>query len=102
MPDYRERVQRALARQRAEASYNKSLDQTAARVPASTLTISDIAEAVADVMKDQRRDLVEHMHRLMKLIELQKPKEDLRDQNLHRRLAILESAVRRLEKGRSR
>jgi hypothetical protein len=51
MVDSARQVQRALARQRADASYNKSIDQTAARMSANTLAIADIAEAVSGVIK---------------------------------------------------
>jgi hypothetical protein len=51
MVDSARQVQRALARQRADASYNKSIDQTAARMSAHTLAIADIAEAVSGVIK---------------------------------------------------
>jgi hypothetical protein len=103
-PDYSRQIQRALARQRAaEDSRSKAFDHVAARMPAGALTIGDIADVVGGLLLDQRRELLEHFYRMVKLLELRKhskdAKEDLRSRNLHRRICVLESELRQMRKG---
>jgi hypothetical protein len=78
-------------------------ERTAGRTPASALTVGDIAEAVADIMKSERREILEHVGRLFKLLNTKEsPAEAIRDRNFHQRLCALESDVRRLAKRGSR
>ena len=66
------------------------------------LTINDIASVVADALKGQKRDLIAHMQRMIQLERVNSKPNDIRVRNLHARLTRLESAVRFLEKDRSR
>jgi hypothetical protein len=98
-----EQVQRALARQRAAAERDSPsrLDKYT-RLGAANLTIDDLAQVVAEVIKSERADLVRHMHRLFQLTKAAGHGEDVRAENLHRRLTHLESVVRRMQKGGTR
>jgi hypothetical protein len=101
VPDYYEQARKALVRQRAREDSKKALDdRAAARMPASTLTIADIAEAVADIVKTERREILQHVGRMLKLIEIKQPSEDVRARNLHRRVTQIESELRLLQKGK--
>jgi hypothetical protein len=101
-PDYREQTRKALARQRAADDDRKAIDRAAARMPLSALTVDDLAQVISGVLRDQRRDLVGHMHRLFQLSKISSHDEDTRGRNLHRRLTQVESELRLLKKGGSR
>ena len=92
-----EKVKDAIARSTRRAA----ADRVAARTSIG-LTGDDIAAVVADLLRDQRRDLVQHMERRLKLVEFQKSAEDRRDHNLHARITALESELRLLKKAKPR
>ena len=56
----------------------------------------------ADVVRDQRQDLVQHMTRLFKVVEMkvsaEHDREDIRARNLHKRLTQVESELRQLRR----
>jgi hypothetical protein len=58
--------------------------------------------AVGDVVRSERKKILEHVERRFKLFEIKAvgSNEQTRGYNLHKRLCALESAVRRLERGR--
>ena len=101
--DYRAEIARALARQRAAADPTKAFERATARsLPASILSVSDVADIVTAAMAEQRADLVGHMKRFFDPNESNKPTEDQRFFKLHARVTHLESEVRRLQRGRPR
>ena len=102
--DYRAEIARALARQRAAADPTKAFERATARsLPASILSVSDVADIVTAAMAEQRADLVGHMKRFFDLSQSNKPIEDQRFFKLHTRITHLESEVRLLNKrGRPR
>jgi hypothetical protein len=77
------------------------LDRVAARTSVADLTIDGIAEAIADVMKAQRREILDHVNRVLQLVKLSASNrpERTRVDNIHRRLIHVESELRRLCKG---
>ena len=98
-----QQVKNAIARQdRAAEERRDALDRAAVRTPPGALTTGDIAVIVADIVKDQKRDILAHVERRLKLIALDKPAEDLRDHNLHRRVTQIESELRLMKKAKSR
>jgi hypothetical protein len=64
------------------------------------LGLDDIAEVVASLMREQKKDILAHVQRLLTLQEFKSsdPKDERRDHNTQRRLLQLEAAVRRLER----
>ena len=101
MPLHSEKFTRNYAKIK-DAIARTSRRAAAARVshtPAA-LTGDDIAAVVADLLRAQRRDLVQHLERRLKLVEFQKSAEDRRDHNLHARITQLESEVRQLKKSK--
>jgi hypothetical protein len=66
------------------------------------LSIDDVAAAVADVMKNQKRDLIAHMQRMIQLERVNSRLADARARNLHARLTVAEAAIRGLQRDRSR
>jgi hypothetical protein len=98
--DYRAEIHRTLMRQRAAVNTPaKAFERaTAARLPASILSVSDISDVIGDALAEQQREILQHVGRMLKLIEIKRSSEDVRAGNLHRRITILESEVRRLQK----
>jgi hypothetical protein len=96
--DYRRKVQEALERG-AEAE-QLSFSRTSGRLPASAITVNDIVEAVAAVLKDHRQEVIRHVSRLITLLEIKSsdPVKRTRDRNLHQRLVAVESGLRQLQK----
>jgi hypothetical protein len=66
------------------------------------LSIDDIAAVVGDALKSQKRDLIAHMQRMIQLERVNSKPNDTRARNLHARLTAAESAIRILQKDRSR
>jgi hypothetical protein len=68
------------------------------------LRIDDVAAAVGDALKSQKRDLIAHMRRMLEMERVRNStkSEDTRFRNLHARLTAAESAIRFLQKDRSR
>jgi hypothetical protein len=99
MPDYLKEVQRALGRQRAASDSRRELDRVAARMPAGALSCGDIADIVRDALTRQRHEIVQHVQRMMQLLETTRRSEDVRAKNLHARITTLESELRMLKKG---
>jgi hypothetical protein len=108
-PGYRSRLQDELARKtRASAGMRQvELDEhalaAAARTSASFLSISDVAEAIADELKNQRREILKHVNRMFQHAAMKSSTAhyDLRLRNLHKRLVQVESEMRRLTRSRS-
>ncbi|OLB72058.1 MAG: hypothetical protein AUI16_21485 [Alphaproteobacteria bacterium 13_2_20CM_2_64_7] len=109
-PDYRRQVERALARQiEADASRQtrqieidrKALDRAAQATSAGDLTVADLAETIADALKNERREILKHVNRMFQHAAMKTAHYDLRIRNLHKRLFQLESEMRRLTRSRS-
>jgi hypothetical protein len=67
------------------------------------LSIDDISVVVGDALKNQRQQILGHVRRMIEMQRLNSgtPK-DTRFRNLHARLTAAESAIRILQKDRSR
>jgi len=59
---------------------------------------------VGDALKSQKRDLIAHMRRMLEMERMKNSakSDDTRFRNLHARLTAAESAIRILQKDRSR
>ena len=68
------------------------------------LTVDDVAAAVGDALKSQRRQIIANVARMLALERMKNsaPENDTRFRNLHARLNAAESAIRILQKDRSR
>jgi hypothetical protein len=61
-----------------------------------------VTAAVTDLLKAQRKEILEHVERRFRLLEVKagSHSEETRAVNLHRRLTAAESAIRRLTRDR--
>jgi hypothetical protein len=66
------------------------------------LSIDDVAGAVAGALRNQKRDLIAHVRRMIQLERVNYKPDDSRVRNLHARLTRVEAAIRFLQKDRSR
>jgi len=100
--NYHEEIRKALARQRAAVNSpaQKAERAAAARMPASILSVTDIADTIGDVLATRDREILGHVGRMFKLIELRQQPDDQRSRNLHARITALESELRQLKRGR--
>jgi len=80
------------------------LDQIGRRRAA--LTVDDVALVLGKALKEQRRAILDHVNRLMRLEQLKKghndPKHETHYRTLWRRLDAVESALRRMQRERAR
>ena len=70
----------------------------------ANLSIDDVSIVVGDCLKNQRQQILGHVRRMIQLERMNnsaKP-DDTRVRNLHARLTKVESAIRFLQKDRSR
>jgi hypothetical protein len=109
MVDYRAKVAEALARQRVdEVAKNSRLDELAGRTPVYGLNVHDVAVTIADALRDQKSEIFLHVGRLLALTETKRPEaarvEVLEDRfrKLLSRVGVIESELRRLQRGGSR
>jgi hypothetical protein len=81
---------------------NNLLDQVGRSV--TRLTVDDVADIVGDALRGQRKQILAHVGRLVRLQEVKAAAapSDERFKNLHRRLLQVESEIRRLKKGGAR
>ena len=66
------------------------------------LSIDDIAVVVGDALKNQRQQILGHVRRMIELSEMKRSDDTRLRRNLHARLTRVESAIRFLQKDRSR
>ena len=107
-PEYRSRLQHELARKTRASSGLRQVEidehtlAAASRTSASALSISDLAQTIADEFKIRQREILKHVDRMIKHAEMQssKPHDDLRVRNLHKRLFQVEAELRRLTRSR--
>jgi len=64
------------------------------------LSIDDISVVVGDALKNQRQQILRHVRRMLEMERMRNS--DTRFRNLHARLTAAESAIRILQKDRSR
>jgi hypothetical protein len=106
---YRSRFQDELARKTRASSGLRQVEidehvlAAAARTSASALSISDVAGAIADELKTQRREIIKHVDRMIKHAAMKSSTghDDLRARNFHKRLIQVEAELRRLTRSRS-
>ena len=113
-PNDRHRLQRDLARKietdagrqtRHIESDERTIDRAAARMSAADLSLNDLAEVVADAIKSSQRRILEHVGRVVTLIDVKlgdARREKSRVDNIHRRLIQIESELRRLNRKAAR
>ena len=94
--DYAAALQRALARAEGNDDDLEQLHRAARRLPASSLTVAGVAEAVSRCAGRAAAPNLKHVTRLIQVAGVQQPKEDLRARNLHARITTLGSEVRAL------
>jgi hypothetical protein len=72
------------------------------RLTNSDLSLDDVAQTVAELLKAQRREILEHVERRFVLAETKAAgsHDEVRFNNLHRRITKLESEVRALTRNR--
>ena len=107
-PGYRSQLQAELARKtRVSAGLRQvELDEhllaAASRTSASALSISDLAQTIADEFNIRQREILKHVDRMIKhaAMKSSNPHDDLRVRNLNKRVVQLESEMRRLTKPR--
>jgi hypothetical protein len=73
----------------------QALDRAAARTRIADFSVNDLAEVIADTLKAERREILEHVGRLLTLVEFKMRDEKARAGRLHQRLTELESGLRR-------
>jgi hypothetical protein len=66
------------------------------------LSIDDISVVVGDCLKSQRQQILGHVRRMIELSEMKRSDDARFRRNLHARLTRVESAIRFLQKDRSR
>ena len=66
------------------------------------LSIDDISVVVGDCLKNQRQQILGHVRRMIELSEMKRSDDTRLRRNLHARLTRVESAIRFLQKDRSR
>jgi hypothetical protein len=70
------------------------------------LSVDDVSAVVADLLKQQRKDILDHVRRLLVIVEAKShgaaTQNDNYHRNLHRRLVQVESAIRNLQRERPR
>jgi hypothetical protein len=90
-------MQRALERYGDEED-DRAGGRLAKRIPASALSVADVAEVVHDQLRVQKREILQHIGRQLELLRIQQrdTAEAARSKNFHRRLVELESEVREL------
>ena len=74
----------------------------AQRTSVSGLSLADLAAATGDVIKEQRREILEHVQRLLTLVEvrLSDPREKMRLDRIARRVTQIEAELRMGRKNR--
>ena len=68
----------------------------------TSLTIDDVGEVLGDCLKNQRQQILQHVQRMIELAEMKRSDDTRVRRNLHARLTRVESAIRFLQKDRSR
>jgi hypothetical protein len=78
------------------------IDRAVSRAQVADLSIDGLAEVIHDQLRIQRREILEHIDRIYKVLTLKleskNPRDETRAKNFHQRLCELESDVRQLQK----
>ena len=77
-------------------------DRAAKRISVADLSVDDLAAVIGDVIKNQRREILKHVQRLLTLVEvrLRDPHEKTRLDRIARRVTKIESELRIARKNR--
>jgi hypothetical protein len=96
------RLKQAEQKQMRAVEVNRNILARAARTTVGDLQIGDLAEAIHDAVQSQKREILEHVHRLFRHVKSSAEHDNERsrafDRKLHRRLFELESDVRQLRR----
>ena len=100
-PRYRSRFEDELARKTRASSGLRQVEidehtlAAAARTSSSHLSITDLAEAIADALKNERRGILLHVNRMIQHAAMKSSTahDDLRVRNLHKRLFQVEAEL---------
>ena len=86
----------------ADQNDRKALDQAAKRISLADLSVDDLAAVIGDVIKNQRREILKHVQRLLTLAEVKQhdPHEKIRLDRIARRVTQIESELRMVRKDR--
>ena len=116
MVDFRRQLERAIANQLAAKGTRQvevparvfdtrqvevpvhAFDRAAQETTCASLTVAELADAIAHAVRISERRVLEHVGRLLKLIEAKSGdvrQEKSRITNLHRRLVAIESELHR-------
>jgi hypothetical protein len=109
---YRKRIERQLATLKQATQprtlpveLNRSiLTRAAAQTSVADISVTALAEVIADALNTQKREILEHVQRLFALAKTKASagaddeRHRLYDHALHKRLTLLESEVRQLRK----
>jgi len=89
-------------KQRIEAVADREALRRAQRTSVADLSLADLAAATGDAIKSQRREILEHVHRMLTLVEvrLRDPHERTRLDRIARRFTQIESGRGRIRKSR--
>jgi hypothetical protein len=89
-------------KQRIEAVADREALRRAQRTSVADLSLADLAAATGDAIKSQRREILEHVHRMLTLVEvrLRDPHERTRLDRIARRVTQIESELRMIRKSR--
>jgi hypothetical protein len=84
----------------ARRSDEDPLDSVLRRIARQSagLSIDDISTVVGDALRDQRKQILRHVRRMIELSEIKRSDDTRFRRNLHARLVAVESAVRGLQK----
>jgi hypothetical protein len=79
-----------------------ALDRAAKRISLADLSVDDLAVVIGDVIKNQRREILKHVQRMLTLAEVKQrdPHEKTRLDRIARRISQIESELRMARKNR--
>ena len=79
-----------------------ALDRAAKRISLADLSVDDLAAVVGDVIKNQGREILKHVQRLLTLAEVKQrdPHEKMRLDRIARRVTQIEPELRMVRKNR--
>jgi hypothetical protein len=104
--DYKAKLEQGMRRLAAAQRRDYENRRRGESTYVSDLNVNDLAQVIAELLREQKADLLGHMNRLFQLSMSKSTAgdraEDVRAKNLHARLTHLESVVRSMQKGSSR
>ena len=87
---------------KALAGEDREALRRAKRTSLADLSVDDLAAAIGDVIKNQRREILEHVQRMLTLAEVKQrdPHERTRLDRIARRVTQIEAELRMIRKSR--